>query len=357
MKNFFSTRLSFIICLFLSLVVICACFLIYSYKLSATEYDYAGTITAILLDQSEFVTHPGQGYGGADASACISPNVNNGFNANKTAFFWVADDFVVPNGFYWQIDSVKFFAYQGGSPPPSPSPILNSRVIILKGNNNNPDSTGSIVAYGDTNTNRMKRTAFANTYRVPMSNLLDTQRPVDIVVDTLNAMLSAGTYWLKYNFNGNATYTGPWGPVRTILGTNNTGNAKQKVPGVGWINIIDTGSQTTKGMIFVIYGVQTSVIGIKKTGNNIPSNFSLSQNYPNPFNPFTKINFNIAKSGFVSLKVYNIMGKEVALLVNSELEPGEYNYQFDASKLPSGNYFYRLNASGFSETKQMVLIK
>lgn len=357
MKKIFSTKLNLLyISVALLILVLTSVLLIQSYQLSAKENDM-NDITAVLLDQSQFVTHPGQGFGGADASATIPPNVNNGFNASSSAQFWVADDFVVPAGYTWHIDSVRFYAYQGGSPPPNPSPIIFARVAILAGNNNNPDSTGSITVYGDTLTNRMKRTAFANIYRVPSSNLTDTQRPIDIVVDTLNVTLNPGTYWFKYNYNGSATYSGPWGPVRTIQGTNNTGNAKQKVPGVGWINIIDTGSASTKGMIYIIYGTQTPIIGIKETGNEVPSSFYLFQNYPNPFNPVTRIKFNIAKSGFVNLSIYDITGKQSAVLVNNELGAGVYEYDFNASALSSGIYFYRLTAKGFLNTKQMILIK
>ena len=372
MKKIFSPHLRLFIAVF-AIFIVCFSILLYSFKIIASEYGITDEITALLLDQSQLVTHPGQGFGGADASAVVAPNTNNGFNANKAAFFWVADDIVVPAGFIWHIDSIRFYAYQGGTPPPNPSPILSCRVVILTGNNNNPDSTGSTVAYGDTNTNRMKRTAFANIYKVPSTNLLDVQRPVDIVIDTLNANLNAGTYWLKYNFNGSATYTGPWGPVRTILGQNNTGNAKQKVPGVGWINIIDTGTVSTKGMAYIIYGTQTPVSGIGKTGNEITSGYLLSQNYPNPFNPTTTIRYNIPnlssprilggkRSSFsganpVTLKVYDILGKEVETLVNENQAPGTYETVWDASKYSSGVYFYKLTTDGFSETRRMLMIK
>ncbi|MBK8553307.1 MAG: T9SS type A sorting domain-containing protein [Ignavibacteria bacterium] len=95
--------------------------------------------------------------------------------------------------------------------------------------------------------------------------------------------------------------------------------------------------------------------------SNISSNeitgYKLNQNYPNPFNPSTKLEFGISKLGFVSLKVYDILGKEIATLVNERLSPGTYRYDFDGSGLTSGNYFYILNADGYSETKKMLLLK
>lgn len=85
--------------------------------------------------------------------------------------------------------------------------------------------------------------------------------------------------------------------------------------------------------------------------------FSLSQNYPNPFNPTTKINFSIAKAGFVSLKVYDILGNEVSSIVNEQLSQGAYSVDFNGSALSSGVYFYRIRTSDFSEVKRMYLVK
>ncbi|MCU0372786.1 MAG: T9SS type A sorting domain-containing protein [Ignavibacteria bacterium] len=98
-------------------------------------------------------------------------------------------------------------------------------------------------------------------------------------------------------------------------------------------------------------------IGIKQVSTEIPSVFKLNQNYPNPFNPSTKISFSVPQSGFVSLKVYDLTGREVANLVNNKLEAGTYEYDFDGSKLTSGIYFYRINAGSYSETMKMMLIK
>jgi len=93
------------------------------------------------------------------------------------------------------------------------------------------------------------------------------------------------------------------------------------------------------------------------TVGETPDSYKLSQNYPNPFNPVTLINFAIPKTGFVSLKVYDLLGKEVSSLVNETKAAGNYNVMFDASKLSSGIYFYKLETSSFTDTKKMVIIK
>jgi len=88
-----------------------------------------------------------------------------------------------------------------------------------------------------------------------------------------------------------------------------------------------------------------------------PAAFYLSQNYPNPFNPSTKIDYSVPQASKVSLKVYDILGREVALLVNEYKEIGTYNVRFDASNLPGGIYFYTISAGSFIETKKMSLVK
>jgi len=85
--------------------------------------------------------------------------------------------------------------------------------------------------------------------------------------------------------------------------------------------------------------------------------FSLSQNYPNPFNPSTTIEFTLPKSEFVELKIYNILGKEVSILVSKKLNQGNYTYTFDGSNLASGVYYYQLVAGDFRQVKKMILLR
>jgi hypothetical protein len=89
----------------------------------------------------------------------------------------------------------------------------------------------------------------------------------------------------------------------------------------------------------------------------LPEEFSLSQNYPNPFNPNTNIGFSIAENGFVTLKVYDVLGDQDATLVNEELPTGEYEAVFNPIGLTSGIYFYQLKAGKFIKAKKMILIK
>ncbi len=110
-----------------------------------------------------------------------------------------------------------------------------------------------------------------------------------------------------------------------------------------------------------VYGRFISpVTSVNEKTSQLPKEFALSQNYPNPFNPTTTIKFDIPSVGtqhVVSLRVYDILGKEVATLVNEQKEAGSYEVQFDASKLASGIYFYRLTAGSYTAVKKLVLMK
>ncbi len=103
--------------------------------------------------------------------------------------------------------------------------------------------------------------------------------------------------------------------------------------------------------------VTANTVGVTHNGTEVPANYDLSQNYPNPFNPSTVINFSIPKAGNVKLAVYDALGNEVETILNAYEQPGNYTANFNASKLSSGIYFYKLIASDFTATKKMMLVK
>jgi len=100
-----------------------------------------------------------------------------------------------------------------------------------------------------------------------------------------------------------------------------------------------------------------AAIGIKHISSDVPDKFKLFQNYPNPFNPTTNIKYQITNTSFVTLKVYDILGREAATLVNEKLQPGSYEVSFDGSNFSSGIYFYKLQAGNFTETRKMLMVK
>ncbi len=98
-------------------------------------------------------------------------------------------------------------------------------------------------------------------------------------------------------------------------------------------------------------------VGISSENNGIPSKFYLQQNFPNPFNPSTTIKYSVAQTALISIKVFDVLGREVATLVNEFQQPGSYVKTLRATSLPSGVYFYRLTAGSYAETKKMLLVK
>jgi photosystem II stability/assembly factor-like uncharacterized protein len=194
---------------------------------------------------------------------------------------------------------------------------------------------------------------------------------------TLLKSTNLGVNWIQNtsmgsgNFGGIATsnYGAFWWYVRSdnkiYLTSNNGANwtVENTAPAGNytniflWYNTIFMYAVRSNGGISRYY----IMVNVKKLSNEIPEQFSLSQNYPNPFNPTTKIKFSIPPyeggKGDVSLKVFNVLGKEVATLVNEQLKPGMYEVEFNGDNFASGVYYYKLVAGDFRETKRMVLIK
>lgn len=208
---------------------------------------------AVLWDNGPFVTHPGGGGGGADASRLqnltLSMNIL-GFGAQVSANNAMADDFTIPAGEAWDIASMKFFTYQTGST--TASTINDIRVQIWDG----PPNAGGTVIFGDMTTNRLESTTWNNSYREAENSIGNTQRPIMEVVASIGTTLAEGTYWVEWQFGGTLA-SGPWQPPVTIIGQTDTGNALQRLVTV-WGGAIDTGVSGTENfpqdLPFVIEG-------------------------------------------------------------------------------------------------------
>jgi hypothetical protein len=99
------------------------------------------------------------------------------------------------------------------------------------------------------------------------------------------------------------------------------------------------------------------IVGVERNEKGVPTQFSLSQNYPNPFNPTTTIQYSVLSTQYISLKVYDVIGRELSILVSEVKPPGTYTVEWDAHGLASGIYFYRLEAGQFTETRKLVLLR
>jgi len=167
----------------------------------------------------------------------------------------------------------------------------------------------------------------------------------------------AGNYTLDLTLaDGTTLVQSYWADLRTL------GGGSAVVFASGFLNPSANQNGEAFGLFFAL-GDGTvgqfpeGVASVENIPGVTPSNYLLAQNFPNPFNPSTTINFTIPNSDFVTLKVYNILGSEVATLVNENLSAGSYKFNFDAQNLASGVYLYELNAGNFREIKKMNLLK
>ncbi len=142
-------------------------------------------------------------------------------------------------------------------------------------------------------------------------------------------------------------------------------NLNQLLPGsyqviadrLGYLSSQQDITITNTNLNNINFSLIPTFVGIHSSSNIVPDKFNLYQNYPNPFNPVTNIKFDIPKSSFVKLKIYNVLGKEVAVILNENKSAGSYTIDFDASTISTGIYFYRLETESFTETKRMVILK
>lgn len=207
--------------------------------------------TTTLYDNGPLVNSPGTGSGGADESLSQASTFNMttlGFN-NAAPSERVADQFTITDAGGWQIDTITFYSFQPNSTTTSNINGLNLR--IWDGPPNNP---GSSIVFGDTITNRLDSSSWANIYRA--FNVLsgNTSRPVMANVATVNTTLMAGTYWLDWQTSASSG-SNPDVPPITINGQTTTGDALgSSNNGTSWSNLMDTGSQTQQGLPFVIRG-------------------------------------------------------------------------------------------------------
>jgi len=157
---------------------------------------------------------------------------------------------------------------------------------------------------------------------------------------------------IKYNSSGSQQWVQRYnGPANDY---DYSGNINVDASGNVYVIGNSEGIGTMRDFATIKYSQTTGIEPIKGT---IPDKFNLSQNYPNPFNPKTNIEFSLPVRGNVKISIFDLLGKEVSVLVNDFMKAGTYKTDFDASALSSGTYFYRIETEGFTDTKKMILIK
>jgi len=205
----------------------------------------AGTV---IYSNGPFVSDPGAGIGGADASVLRDGLDAFGFNMNVSVNR-VADDFVVPAGEIWNITGLRVFGYQTGSTTTSTFTALKAQIWDAR-----PGDPGASVIWGNLTDNILSGSAFTGVYRVTSDTLTNAQRPVMELDGSVTTSLTAGRYWVEWGAEGSRA-SGPWSVPITISGQTVTGNARQY--NSGWINVATT-SGDQQGLPFEFSGVVTA---------------------------------------------------------------------------------------------------
>ena len=249
-----------------------------------------------------------------------------------------ADDFVVPSGEAWEVGGVKVYGTFSNGVNGFEGAIVHIRA----------DDNGKPGAILKSDTVTSINAFFGQNFFIPV---------------TPPVTLNPGRYWV------NMYAKWPINPDSSVYAwATSTANYGEPFHWRDPDMVFDTATMWTPGnqvvigggqhdLLFRISGAVDTTVNIHTIGAEIPDGYSLKQNYPNPFNPSTSVEFSIPERQFVSLKIYNILGEEVKSLVDQNLSPGNYRYDFDASALASGVYFYRLSSSRFTQVKKMLLVK
>jgi hypothetical protein len=198
-----------------------------------------------------------------------------------------------------------------------------------------------------------------SNYPVPWNNWVK----VDLTSLNIDATSS---FVVSFGMNGD--YTGTNSGDNRIMITEMPGTTafhsyeKLRTPRNGlssnqWHDATDISNNVVLVYLIRAYVSFPGTSGVQQVAELTPSSYKLEQNYPNPFNPTTTINYSVAKAGFVKIKVYDVLGREAATLINENKPAGNYTVQFNASKLVSGVYFYRIETDNFVQTKKMILMK
>ncbi len=236
-----------------------------------------------------------------------------------------------------------------------PGTYIDSLVVGLR---NDKEITGSIFSV--TNNERpghiisnqftLKGTSIpAKPFSVPWPNMVK----VDLRNQNIDASSKFCAVFVYTGDNGNNIVITPRTPVEYYHSLTYLSQPSSGSP--GWFYL--TASDSTIG-VYVIRAYVSLITDVAKQEIELtPATYSLSQNYPNPFNPSTTINFQIARDGFVSLKIYDILGNEVKTLVNGYINRGSHHVEFSGAGLSSGIYFYKLQTDGYTAVKKLMLLK
>jgi hypothetical protein len=307
---------------------------------SNASYASSNSSKDLLWDNGSMITHPGGGFGGADASVLQSVSgpalTTYGFGAQQTAGNSMADDFMVTGT--WTLTTMKFYAYQTGSTTTSTITGIYAQIW------NGAPNAGGTVVWGNLTTNLLASTSFTNIYRSIETNFLASNRPImEVVANFAGCVLSPGTYWVQYQFTGSLT-SGPWAPPISIWDTGLTGNALQYTS-TGWATAVSGTAPNTyaQGMPFIVEGTiggmatndlaVTSILA-PNTGANLGSAepvtiriMNMGTNPQSNFPVFYTINGGAQVNGTVTATINSLATYDYTFATTANLSAyGVYNF-------------------------------
>ena len=303
----------------------------------------------VYLADTAFTT--GTNSAGERVSALFKPNGNNfGIIMNARGSVAVADNFTIPAGQTWDLDTVILYGYQPGTQ--IVSTITGATLRIFR------DSVTGLSIFGDATTNRMAASGWAGFYRVDtgIGTINSRQRPVMYMKIKLTPTLTlgAGTYWMAWSAYGNFP-DGPYCPPKVLPGQVNPPgqDGKQFDNGNGvWVNCVDSISPTgvqRLGFNFILKGPSaTGINGVSR----LQADFLL---VPNPVQDKATLSFSLNNPDEVNLRLYDVTGREVRTLLEKRLNKGRHSVPFEVADLPSGTYFYQLKTAHGSAGGQMEI--
>ncbi len=306
-------------------------------------------VVPVLWDNGPLVTHPGQGAGGADASARESVTLGEaimGYSHHVATGARVADDFTADDA--WTIEQIEFFAYQTGAGPGNPT-IHHANVRIWEGS---PLEPGSRVVYGDSLTNLLTGAVWDTLYRTDETTVpTATDRAVyRLRCEVEGWTLPPGTYWIDWQVDGTLS-SGPFVPPITIPGqTNPPGANAIQYSDASWHPVMDTGSLTPDDFKFVLRGkIENTPASAGGSSPDVAR--AIVSLRPNPFNPLLTIELSFARAGVASLRLYDVRGRLMRSLLDGRVAAGTSTIEWDGrdaagAALPSGAYLYELRIDG-----------
>jgi hypothetical protein len=257
--------------------------------------------------------------------------------------------------------SLSLFIYSRASGD-SAWKIVNTSILAAGDGILSSDQDGNIIVKAFSSPNKIWRYNGSTWTETPLPTTIGSSpSPYPLTVDR------NGVIWAVFFAGGSnkgVYFTSDNGTTWNYVGLNGVG--------IKFLNAVDdstsglmkrsaSASPTVYAVTFIdgIYGfsTDTATTSVQDSKPQIATSYELYQNYPNPFNPSTTISFTTPRRGHVALKIFDILGREVATLVDGELEGGSHQATFDASKISSGIYFYRLQAERFVSVKKMLLLK